>query len=319
MVGPAVGGGLKLNVTAVFSSALLCPTPLQMVAPVDGAAKVEPASDSSRKPLKLGVPVSVSVVSAVVERAAGAVTTYGSAENKKKAHASQHKLASARRVQQARARRNMQRQRSGAAIAGPAGRDTIRGARTARCRGRRRGPRSRRGGCCSRSRGRAAPAGWRPTAHDATRLYRDACQPPRRSRPTREQGRAHVAAGPQRRGQHARRCWRSCGVFAAQACLLRRPLRPFAAAGATRPARTRVQAATQAAARRQRRCCEAALGGAACADAARGRRGEWAQRKGRRLAATPNGRDPRLGGPSPPGGSGGARQRLAAAPGQRAQ
>ena len=77
MVAPAVGGGLKLNVTAVLSSALLCPTPLQMVAPVDGAAKVEPASDNSKKPLKLGVPVSVSVVNAVVDKGPGAVTTYG--------------------------------------------------------------------------------------------------------------------------------------------------------------------------------------------------------------------------------------------------
>ena len=77
MVGPAVGGGLKLKVTAVVTSAGLCPTPLQMVAPVDGAEKVEPASEISKKPLKLGVPVSVSVVSAVVDSGPGAVTTYG--------------------------------------------------------------------------------------------------------------------------------------------------------------------------------------------------------------------------------------------------
>lgn len=73
-----LGGGLKLKVTADLANALLCPTPLQMVAPVDGAAKVEPDSDSSRKPLKLGtvlpVPASVRVVSAVIDSGPGAVT-----------------------------------------------------------------------------------------------------------------------------------------------------------------------------------------------------------------------------------------------------
>ena len=75
MVPLKFGGGLKEKVTAVFGSADVWPMPLQIVAPVDGAEKVEPASDSIRKPLKLGVPVSVSVVSAVVDIGPGAVTT----------------------------------------------------------------------------------------------------------------------------------------------------------------------------------------------------------------------------------------------------
>ena len=70
-------GGLKLNVTDDLDCASVCPIPLQMAAPVDGDAKVEPVSESSRKPLKLDVPDSVSVVAAVVLSGPGADTVNG--------------------------------------------------------------------------------------------------------------------------------------------------------------------------------------------------------------------------------------------------